>query len=219
GRSAPCSTTASATRLIALASGTNSPMAAKSGWRVATTAWCLPMMPHPMITIRVGPGVVIEESLLGLVSLKVDSVSVCEGGEGPGGAAEGARPGVAAEPAGHGQVRLERGEPGEPVIAKSGHGLGQFTVPLAGRDPPAVGGAGVLHLQVGDVRPEQLEAVGVGPDAALDEVRVVPGDLERGRVHRGDQVVHPGRDVTVDALLVLVQQHQTGLLGPLRQCA
>jgi DNA-binding SARP family transcriptional activator/tetratricopeptide (TPR) repeat protein len=129
----------------------------------------------------------------------------------PDGPAELLRPAEPAELAGLSQVRLQRGVPGKARGREGGQRLAYLTVALTGRHHLARRGQRILDLEVDQVRPEQLVAVGVRPDAALHEVGRVEGGPQGRRADADDQVRAPLGDVAVDLLLVLVRQHDPAL--------
>ena len=59
--------------------------------------------------------------------------------------------------------------------------------------------------------------LGERPHPDLDEVGRIPGQLQLGRRHRGDDVEAAARNVAVDLLLVLMHQDHVGISGGLSQ--
>ena len=110
-------------------------------------------------------------------------------------------------------MRLHREEAVEAVGGQRADGLADLPVALARRDDVPGGEQRVLDLDVDGVRAQRRVAVGERGDADLHVVGGVPGQPQGGRADRLDDVEHAVRDVAVDVLLVLVQQHDAGGLG------
>ena len=148
-----------------------------------------------------------------------DSFAVEDGGERAGGAGEVRRPGERAVLVVGAEVRLHGEEAVEAVGGQRAHGLADLPVALARGDDVAGGQQRVLDLDVDGVRAQLRVAVGERGDAHLHVVGGVPGQPQGGRPDRLDDVEDPLRDVAVDVLLVLVQQHDAGGLGQRREGA
>src|SRR6266568_492501 len=66
---------------------------------------------------------------------------------------------------------------------------------------------------------ERKRSIASGLDAALNEVGRIPGELERRRVHRLDDVQDALRQVAVDVLFVLVDENDARALRSAGQCS
>jgi hypothetical protein len=115
------------------------------------------------------------------------------------------------------KVRLHREESVGAIGFESLESLGNFTIPLSGRDDMTSRHQGVLDVDVLHVWTQHPVRLGEGLHRALHEVGRVSGQPELVGSDGLDHVQAAFGDVAVDLLLVLVQQDNIVALGCLHK--